>query len=218
VRPGLEGAALLLGVGTALCVAMVAVHLGQVSHLQSELAPGLLGGVVLVLGQLAVLPNLGLWAVSFVAGTGFSAVEGASATWTGSRSSLLPIVPVLGALPQPGAFPVLLPAVVMLPVAVGAFVAWRALRTVARLSQGRTKLIVVAVAVAVAAVTLGALDVLGGGSLGVARLSRIGAPAQAMTLALLAELAVGACLVLAWNHWRVRRLARGSSADASRTA
>jgi hypothetical protein len=205
VRPGLEGAAALVAAGTAACVVMVLAHLGQVTNLQHQLAPGLVGGTVLVLGQLAVLPNLGLWAVSFAAGTGFSAVDGASATWTGSRTSLLPMVPVFGALPEPGAFPALLPVVVLVPVAVGTLVGWRALRRVARLSTGVTKLTVVVVAVLVAAAAVGVLDVLGGGSLGVDRLSRIGAPAGAMTLALVAELALGALLALGWDRWRMRR-------------
>jgi hypothetical protein len=205
LRPGLEGAAVLLGAGTLICVVMVVLHMGQITHLHQELAPGLVGGVVLVLAQLAMLPNLGLWAVSFVAGTGFSAVEGASATWTGSRSSLLPMVPVFGGLPDPGAFPGVVAAVVLLPVAVGVFVGWRALRSVARLTTARTKATAVGVAVVVAACTLGAMDLLGGSSLGVARLSRIGAPAGAMTLALLVELALGAAAVLGWDRWRLRR-------------
>jgi hypothetical protein len=152
-----------------------------------------------------MLPNLALWAVSFVAGTGFSAVEGASATWTGSRTSLLPMIPVLGALPEPGAFPAFVAAVVLVPVLVGVLVGWRALRSVARLSTGRTKVVAVGVAVLVAAGSLGALDVVGGGSLGVARLRDIGAPAGAMALALLMELSLGALLVLAWDRWRLRR-------------
>jgi hypothetical protein len=151
-----------------------------------------------------MLPNLGLWAVSFLAGTGFSAVEGASATWTGSRTSLLPMIPVLGALPEPGAFPGIVPAVVLLPVLVGVLVGWRALRSVARLSTARTKLTAVGVAVLMAAGSVGALDLLGGGSLGVARLSNIGAPAGAMTLALLVELSLGAGLVVVWDRWRLR--------------
>ena len=205
VRPGLEGAGALVGAGMVICVVLLVLRFGEVSHLQGELAPGLVGGVALTLAQLSVLPNLGLWAISFVAGTGFSAVEGASATWTGSRTSLLPMVPAFGALPQPGAFPGLLPLVVLLPVAVGAFVGWRSLRAVARLSTERTKLTVTGTAVLLAAGAIGLLDVLGGGSLGMARLSDIGAPAGAMTLALLVELGLGAALVLVWDRWKLRR-------------
>jgi hypothetical protein len=204
LRPGAEGALALLAVGVACCVALVVVHLHRVTHLQGELSPGLVGGLVLVLAQLAVLPNLGLWAVSFAAGTGFSAVEGASATWTGTRTSLLPMVPVLGALPEPGAFPGWVPLVVLVPVAVGAVVAWRALRSVARLSGARTKLLVTGTAVATTACAVGVLDAVGGGSLGSARLADIGAPAGSMALALLVELALGAVLVLAWDRWRLR--------------
>ena len=57
----------------------------------------------------------------------------------------------------------------------------------------------------VAAGLVGLLDVLGGASLGQARLSSIGAPAGAMTLALLVELAIGAGLVMAWDRWKLRR-------------
>jgi hypothetical protein len=184
---------------------MVVLRYDRVSHLQSTLAPGLLGGLVLLLGQLLVLPNLGLWAVSFVSGTGFSAVQGASATWTGSRTSLLPMVPVLGALPDPGAFPGYLPIVALLPVSVGVLVGWRSLRSVARLSTWRTKAAVTSAAVVVAACALGLLDVVAGSSLGSARLSHIGAPAGWMTLALLVELGGGAALVLAWDRWKLRR-------------
>jgi len=205
VRPGLEGAAALLLVGMALCVLMVVLHFDRVSHLQGELSPGLVGGAALAVAQLMVLPNVGLWAVSFLAGTGFSAVEGASTTWTGSRTSLLPMVPVFGGLPEPGAFPGLLPLVVLVPVAAGVLVGWRSLRAVARLSSQRTKVLVTGAAVGVTAGSLGLLDVLGGSSLGAARLSDIGAPAGAMTLALLVEVGIGAGLVLAWDRWKLRR-------------
>jgi hypothetical protein len=205
LRPGLEGAGVLLSAGVVMCLVLLVVRFGEVRHLQAELAPGLVGGVALTLAQVAVLPNLALWAVSFVTGTGFSAVEGASATWTGSRTSLLPMVPAFGALPQPGAFPGLLPLIVLLPVAVGALVGWRSLRSVARLSTVRTKLTVTGTAVVVAAGAIGLLDVLGGGSLGTTRLRDIGAPAGAMTLALLVELGLGAVLVLAWDRWKLRR-------------
>lgn len=205
LRPGVEGAGALLTVGAVVCVVMVVLHVDRVSHLQGQLAPGLVGGLVLVVAQVLVAPNLALWAVSFMAGTGFSVVEGASATWTGSRSSLLPLVPVYGALPDPGAFPGVVPLLVLAPVAAGAFVGWRSLRSVARLSTLRTKLLVTATGVVVGAAALGLLDVVGGGALGANRLSNVGAPAGWLTLALLGELAVGAALVLAWDRWKLRR-------------
>ena len=52
------------------------------------------------------------------------------------------MVPVLAALPQPGGFPWFTAAAVLVVVAVGAFVARRALAEVARLSRLRTKLAV----------------------------------------------------------------------------
>jgi hypothetical protein len=76
---------------------------------------------------------------------------------------------------------------------------------VSRLSTQRTKLAVVGVAVAVTAGAVGLLDVVGGSSLGSARLARIGAPAGPMTLALLVEVALGALLVLGWDRWKLRR-------------
>lgn len=203
--PALWGAGAVLGAGLAACVLMVVLRFDQVAHLQGQLAPGLVGGAVLALGQVAALPNLAVWAVSFLAGTGFSVVEGASTTWTGSRSGLMPMVPVLGALPEPGAFPGVLPALVLLPVGAGALIGWRSLKSVARLSSVRTKASVMGVAVPLAAGVVGLLDVIGGGSLGVGRLSDVGAPAGAMTLALLLEFAVGAALVLAWDRWKLRR-------------
>lgn len=205
VRPALLGAGAMLAVGAAVCALLLVLKASQVSHLHDELAPGLIGGAALTLGQSVALPNAALWAVSFLAGTGFSVVEGASVTWTGSRSGLMPIVPALGGLPSPGAFPGLVPALVLLPVAVGALIGWRSLRSVARLSTARTKATVAGLAVGMAAGALGLLDTLGGGSLGSARLSSVGAPAGWMTLALLAEFAIGAALVLAWDHWRLRR-------------
>lgn len=205
VRPAAVGVGTLLTVGMALVVLVVVLRFGQIRHLHDELATGVVGGVVLTLAQVLCLPNLGLWALSFLAGTGFSVVEGASTTWTGSRSALMPMVPVLGALPDPGAFPGWLPVLALVPVGVGALVGWRSLRSLALLSTTRTKLLVTGTAVALTAGAVGLLDVLAGGALGSQRLSHMGAPAGAMTVALLVELAIGAGLVLAWDRWRLRR-------------
>ena len=205
LRPAATGVAAMLALGCALAVALVVLRFTHVVHLHDQLAPGLVGGVVLTLAQVLCLPNAGLWAVSFMAGAGFSVVEGASTTWTGSRSGLMPMVPALGALPDPGAFPGFLPALALVPVLVGVLIGRRSLRSVARLSTTRTKLLVAGTAVALASAALGTLDALAGGSIGAERLADIGAPAPAMSLALLGEFAVGAGLVLAWDRWKLRR-------------
>lgn len=203
--PGLKGAAALLVVGSLLVAGLVVLHLGRVVHVHSELGVGLGGGVLLVVAQLLALPNLALWAVSWLAGPGFSVSLGADTTWAESQTSLLPMVPVLAAHPDPGAFPWVVRVVVLVPVVVGAWVARDALRGVSRLSRTSTKASAVAAAVAVTAVTLGVLDAVGGGSLGTDRLADIGAPGLRLVLALLASMGVGALLVLARDWWRLRR-------------
>ena len=205
IVPGLKGAGVLLALGALLVVGLVVLHLGRVLHVHSELGAGLGGGVLLALAQLLALPNLALWAVSWLAGSGFSVSLGADTTWVESQTSLLPMVPVLAAHPDPGAFPWVVRAVVLVPVAVGAWVARDALRGLPRLSRTSTKASAVASAVGVAAVTLGLLDALGGGSLGADRLADIGAPALRMVLALIVTLGIGAAVMLARDWWRLRR-------------
>lgn len=203
--PALRGAALMLGIGMLVVLAAAAVQHSRVLGLHSATGAGLLGGVLLVAAQVAVLPNLGLWAVSFLSGPGFEAVEGARTTWSGSSEGLLPLLPVLGALPEPGRFPWPTPILVLVPVAVGAYIGQRSLATLARLSSLRAKARVGLSAAALAAALLGLLDVLAGGSVGAHRLSSVGAPAGWLTLALCGLFAVGALLAVTRDAWRLRR-------------
>jgi hypothetical protein len=205
LRPGLAGAGLLLAIGAVVVVALVAVRWGQVSTISAGVAAGGLGGAVLALAQVASLPNLALWAVSFLAGPGFRVVEGGSVTWSGSDGGLLPMVPVLAALPQPGPFPWFTALSALVVVGVGALVARRALREVARLSRLRTKLGVAFVACTVTALVLAGLDLLAGGSVGQFRLASVGVPTGRFFLALLVETSLGALAVVLRDAWKLRR-------------
>ena len=205
VRAGLWGAAALLGVGLVVVLALVALAWGEVSTISEQVGAAAFGGVVLLTAQVLALPNLALWAVSFVAGPGFQVVDGSSVTWSGAESGLLPMVPVLAALPQPGAFPWFAAVSSLGVVVVGGLVARRALAEVARLSRLRTKLAVAASACLTTALALGALDVLAGGSVGQFRLSAVGVPAGWFVIALLAELLLGAVVVVVRDAWRLRR-------------
>lgn len=202
---GLRACAALLAAGLVPVAVSFATHLGQVADVQSGLHPGIVGGLLLVLGQLLLLPNAAAWGLSWLAGPGFTMGTGSSFTWTSSSSVLLPNIPVLGALPDSGSHSALFALAVLVPVAVGAWTGWRALGTVSRLSAARAKIQVVAVAVASAAAFAMTALVLSGGALGTRALADIGPRALASSLALLVELAVGAAAVLGWSLWRFNR-------------
>ena len=202
---GLRGAAALIGIGALLVLAMVALSWGEVTGVQASLAAGGLGSALLALAQLSALPNLALWAVSFLAGPGFHVVDGATTSWGGSTGGLMPMVPVLAGLPQPRSFPWFTPLCALVVVGVGAWVGRRSLDSVARLSRLRTKASVAAGACLVCALAIGVLDALAGGSLGQYRLASVGAPAALLTLAVFVELLVGALVVVVRDAWRLRR-------------
>lgn len=202
---GLQGAAALLLAGLVPVIGALATHLGQVSAVQRELHPGIVGGALLLLGQLMLVPNLAAWGLSWLAGPGFGIGVDSSFTWTHSSSVLLPNIPILGALPDSGAHSPLWMLAGLVPVGIGAWTAHRALGTVSTLSATRTKVLAVAFAVAVA--LLGALLalVLSGGALGTRALADVGPRALLSALALLGELGLGAVLLLGWNVLRFNR-------------
>lgn len=203
--PAVRGLALLLGLATLVVLGAIVVSWGSVADLHGEVGAGFLGGLLLSGVQVAALPNLALWVVAFLAGPGFSVVDGAHMSLSGSTGGLMPLVPVLGAMPEPGSYPWFIRLLVLVPVLVGGYVGRRSLGSVARLSSLRTKASVAAVACLLVAGAIGVLDGLGGGSLGAYRLSDIGASALWTALALAGELLVGALAVVSWDAWRLRR-------------
>lgn len=205
IAPGLWGSALLLGLGTALVAVMLIARLSTVTGLYAALGAGVVGGLVLTLGQLVLLPNLAIWALAWLAGPGFSVSDGSAITVAGAHPGLMPMIPILGVLPTEGSWPRWLGLVLLLPVAAGALVAWRACASVARLSSWRTKLTVSAAGVAVSVAPVAVLAVLGTGAAGVERLRQVGPNPLALTAALLAELLLGALVYVAADQVRQRR-------------
>ena len=205
IRPGLWGALAIFGAGLALALVVVVMHLGRIGRLYDTLGADPVGMSVLSLGQFLVLPNVALWAASWMAGPGFGFGEGTAITWSHSNPGLLPLIPGLGALPDPGPLPAGLWLSVLVPVAAGALVGWRAVRAVARLSSWQVKAKVAVAACVVAAVVLTLASALAGGSLGAARLSGVGAPSLVFGAAVLGELWLGAAVVVGLSHLRVAR-------------
>lgn len=200
-RPALHTSAVIVIGSTLAAMAAVAFSMSEVWALQRDLRPGLAGGITLALLQVLALPNIGLWMTSFVAGPGFSIVEGASVTWEGSSTALVPMIPVFAAHPEPAEFPGATPLVAAVLVLLGAWLGWQSLAATARLASLRAKTLTVVSAAGWTGLIVGLLDWVGGGALGVARLADIGAPAALLGAAVTGWLLLGAALVLLWD-WR----------------
>ena len=205
IRPGLWGALSVFGAGLALTLLMIVMHMGRIGRLYDTLGADPVGVVTLSLGQLMVLPNVALWAASWMAGPGFGLGQGSAITWSHSNPGLLPLIPGLGAVPAPGPLPAGLWLSVLVPVAAGAVVGWRALRVLTRLSSWRAKAETAASGCLVAALVLTLTSALAGGSLGADRLSGLGAPSLVFGVSVLGELMLGAGLFVGLSHLRAAR-------------
>lgn len=205
IRPGLWGALAIFGAGLALALVVVAMHLDRIGRLYDTLGADPVGMSVLTIAQVTVLPNVAIWAASWMAGPGFGFGVGSAITWSHSNPGLLPLIPGLGALPDPGPLPAGLWLSVLVPVGAGALVGWRSLREVARLSAFRVKAKTAASACVVAALVLTLASALAGGSLGAGRLGWVGAPTLTFGVAVLGELVLGAAVVVCLSHWRALR-------------
>ena len=205
LRPALWGALLIFGAGLVLVLVMVVTHLGRIGRLYDTLGADPVGMSMLSLGQLSVLPNVAIWAASWMAGPGFGFAEGTAITWSHSDPGLLPLIPALGAVPDPGPLPGGLWLTVLVPVAAGTLVGWRALRALARLSSWQVKARTAGSACMLAALVLTLASALSGGSLGAARLSRVGAPSLVFGVTVLAEMLIGAGVAVGLSQLRAVR-------------
>jgi hypothetical protein len=165
-------ATVVLGGSMALMTALYQGR-GRIAELSTSLGADPVGGFVLVLGELAYLPNLVLWAVSWVIGAGISLGDGSVISPTVTQLGLLPAVPVFGAVPVEPSGRWVMVAWLLVGVVAGVLAAWTAVAPRRRARFDETSLIGgLAGVVAGAAVTVAA--VVSRGDLGVGRLVGMG--------------------------------------------
>ncbi|MEO7753008.1 MAG: DUF6350 family protein [Terracoccus sp.] len=215
-RVGWRGAGLLLAVGAVIAVARILFAWSEVASVQGQYGTNLAAGVVIGIAQLALLGNAAIWALSFVAGPGFQVAVGSMITPSAAQPGLMPLVPVLGALPDAANYPAVLYAVVLVPVAAGALVGRWVDRELEFFGNLRARLLATATAAVIAVVAVAVLAGLGNGAIGVERLSAVGVPLLPFTLALGLEVLVGACGWVGWRLWREH--VEASSGDTTTTA
>jgi hypothetical protein len=103
LRAVLAAQLVMLVAGAAVLVTGLWMHLKQVEALHEALHPGVSGGVALLLLQLAFVPNAMVWSASYALGSGFSLGAGSVVAPAATQLGMVPGIPLLGALPAPGA-------------------------------------------------------------------------------------------------------------------
>lgn len=197
--------ALLAGLALAalLMTVSIGLHWAEIISIYEGLAPGIVGGSVLTVVELGLLPNFAVWTLSWASGAGFSLGEGSTIGPLETDVGPLPIFPVLGALPTGElAFGL---AALLIPVAGGVlagwwflregenhFDEWLAIKVHARwFSAGVSTLVLGAFVGVITGIGAGAAAWLARGSIGIGRFTEMG-PDPLMTAAWVAvEVAAG---------------------------
>jgi hypothetical protein len=203
LRPAVWSAGVILGAGLLAVGYALVMNLGRVESLHRALDPGALGGAVLVAGQVGYLPDFAAWAVSWFAGPGFAVGSGSVVSAGAVKVGVLPVVPVLGALPtSPAGAAGLVVAAYAVPVAAGALVGWWTVRRADPSDLGVVSRLLDALYASVAAAVLvGLVVALSRGAIGPGRMSDVGANPLLVTPFLALALAVGAAPVAAVGSW-----------------
>lgn len=193
LRGGAAAVAVVLGVGALAVAGLIAANYATIVSLYEGLHTEILGGIAVTGAQLAVLPNLVIWAASWLIGPGFAIGVGSAVSPLGTTLGPVPAIPVFGALPTGdlafGFIGVLVPVIagflagaLLLPRLDGR--RWRSLLG-AGLGMG-----------VVSGLALGVLAALSGGAAGPGRLSQVGPDPIAVALWAMLEIGVAASIGL----------------------
>lgn len=223
VRAGVVGTIAAVGLSALLLAVNLAIHWADIVFLYEKLDAGIVGGSVVTIAQLGLLPNFAVWTLAWASGAGFAIGTGSSIGALGTTVGPLPVFPVLGALP-PGTLEFGYLAM-LLPVAGGIlagwwflregenhFDEWLAIKIRARWFTAAASTVVLGLFIgAVCGLLSMALAWLARGSLGIGRLTEIG-PNPLLTAAFVAlEVAAGVVIGYAAGPWLEREPKRRSA-------
>jgi hypothetical protein len=206
-RPMLRGALAGLVTAVALCTAVVAIALAADARGYATLNGSLGGAGAGALGLLGValllLPNAAAAVLGLAAGPGFLVGSGTLVSVHGVTLGAVPALPLLAALPDTQAVPLIgfvsqaIPALAGL-VAGGTVGRWFTDRDGGSVVAGLTGI----GAGALLGLAAGVLAFVAGGSLGDGALAEVGAPALATGLAVAVQSAIAAAVAATVTRWR----------------
>jgi hypothetical protein len=205
----LGSGAILVAAGAVLAGVSLLTHLPTVRAATDALTPSLAGAALLLLIQLAYVPNAIIWAVAYALGPGFSFGTGTVVAPTGSSLGAVPAFPMLAALPSgaraagPGWVPVLVLAVPYLAGVFGGMVTIRIAPT-PTIEAAPLWGFATGAATGVLAALAAAFS---GGPLGDGRLAQVGPSGWQVGLVAVLELGVTAALTAGAANWLILRRA-----------
>jgi hypothetical protein len=189
VRAGAAAVAIVLVVSAVAVTARLVLGYADIIRLYEALHTEVVGGVAVTALQLALVPDLVIWAAAWFTGPGFAIGTGSQVSPLGTALGPLPALPIFGAIPTadvPLAF-----AGLLVPVVAG-FLAGVAVRPGLQRALDGVRAGTIAVTAfgggLVGAVLLGLLAWAASGSAGPGRLVDVGPSPVAVGLAALAEL------------------------------
>ncbi|MBI3686136.1 MAG: hypothetical protein HY241_02140 [Actinobacteria bacterium] len=196
--------AIVIAAGAVLAGGSLAFHHRRAAELSHALAPGLVDGIGLTLLGLVLVPNAAVWGAAYAVGPGFAVGAGTSVTPLSATAGPVPAFPLLAAVPAGGLPPLLVVAVLAVPV-LAAVLGGIAVGRV-RGPTGRAIRSVLAGSL-LAGLGLAVLAWLAGGPLGFGRLAVFGPVFWRVGLAAAAELAVVGVNAAGITRWWLERRA-----------
>ncbi len=198
LRAGTAVAAIVFAVSGIAVALLLVTHYAQVIALYEGAHGGVIGGLALTIGQIALLPNAVAWAASWFVGPGFALGAGSAISPLGTSIGPMPAIPFLGALPTgDGAFAFV---GILVPV-VASFVVVTLFRDRIEEALGRDDTLVLRIVAGVATgvvagLALGLAAAFSAGSAGPGRLAQVGPDALAVGGFAALEVALPAVLAL----------------------
>ena len=209
-----------LAISSALLAADLFIHWNLVVAVYEAVDAGPVGGAALTIAQLGFLPNLAVFALAWLSGSGFALGAGSHVGPLGTAVGPLPSIPVFAAIPA-GPLDFGFVALVV-PVLAGVLAGWWFLREgenhfdewlsiklhVRWLTAAASTLFLALIVGTAAGMLAAALAWLARGSAGIGRLTDIGPDPLWTAVWLAAEVGIGVVIGYAAGPWLVRRQRR----------
>ncbi|MGN7250007.1 cell division protein PerM [Arthrobacter sp. SAFR-014] len=209
-----------LAISSSLLAVDLFIHWNLVVAVYEGLDAGPVGGAALTIAQLGFLPNLAVFALAWLSGSGFALGAGSQVGPLGTAVGPLPTIPVFAAIPSgPLDFG---PVALVVPVLAGVLAGWWFLREgenhfdewlsiklhVRWLTAAASTLSLALIVGAAAGVLAAALASLARGSAGIGRLTDVGPDPLRTAVWLAAEVGIGVVIGYAAGPWLERRQLR----------